>query len=337
MSSRGILIRAPYARLPALSRQVEAAGFDTAWVGESVQSATVQAAVVAGATSTIRIGTNITLALPRSPAVTAMEAWDLNEVADGRFIIGLGSQVRRIIEERFSAAFDHPAGRMGEYLQAMQAAWAMECGRPETFEGRHYRVMRPGLGGYGQGSEDRVPPAYLAAVGPRMTEIAARHADGWIGHPLTSDRYLTDVVLPQIAVALEGRQRSAFTICQNIICSVAETTELAVREAKHQIAFYGTTPNYKRVFAPYGDEHLTDQLRQVWRDTGQDIDALVDVIPDEVAHRYAVAGTPAEVADRLRQIEPHVDHVILGPPRYKIPDARIEEKTVAILEAFGSR
>ena len=116
----GVALGGPYAFLPELARQAESHGFDAVWVSETGQESIVQATVCLTATSRIEVGTNITLAFPRSPTITAMQAWDLDELSGGRFIVGLGSQVKRIIEERFSAEFDQPAKRMAEYVQAMK-------------------------------------------------------------------------------------------------------------------------------------------------------------------------------------------------------------------------
>jgi probable F420-dependent oxidoreductase len=338
VATRGVVLGGPYAFLPELAKQVEAKGFDAVWVSETTQSATIQASVLVQATERIDVGTNITLAFPRSPTVTAMEAWDLNELSGDRFVVGLGSQVKRIIEERFSAEFDRPAQRMAEYVQAMQTVWRMERGEDVTFDGEIYRVLRPGLGGRGRAADRKLPRTYVAAVGPLMTKAAASYADGILGHPFTSDRYLTDHVLPRIdeALAAAGRDRSGFTVAQGVILCIADDREVAVREAKQQIAFYGTTPNYQGVFASYGDEELTSQLRQVWKDTGQDLDALVAAVPDEAVERYAVAGTPDEVVDKLAVIERHVDHLILGGAWYKVPPQRLAENLWAILETFGT-
>jgi probable F420-dependent oxidoreductase len=308
------------------------------WVSETAQDSIIQASVLATATARIDIGTNITLAFPRSPTVTALEAWDLNEVTGERFVIGLGSQVRRIIEDRFSSDFSHPAKRMAEYVQAMRAVWEMERGNDITFDGDIYKVLRPGLNGLGRASDRPVPRVYVAAVGPLMTRAAATHADGILGHPFTSDRYLREDVVPRVEAALAeaGRERDGFTIAQGVILCVSDDREQAVREAKQQIAFYGTTPNYKPVFASYGDEHLTDQLRRVWKQTDRDLDALVAAVPDEAVDRYAVAGTPDEVRDRLDAIASQVDHVILGGAWYKVPAQRLAENLWAIVETFGT-
>lgn len=338
MGTRGVTLGGPYAFLAELAKQVEARGFDAAWVSETTQESIVQASVIAQATERIDVGTNITLAFPRSPTITAMQAWDLNDLSGDRFIVGLGSQVKKIIEERFSSAFDQPAKRMAEYVQAMQTVWRMERGEDVTFDGDIYQVLRPGLGGKGRASDRAMPRTYVAAVGPLMTRAAATHANGILGHPFTSDRYLADDVLPRIDEALgeAGRDREDFTVCQGVILCIADDREVAIREAKQQIAFYGTTPNYQGVFASYGDDALMGELRDVWKRTGQDIDAMVAAVPDTAVERYAVAGTPDEVKDRLGEIERHVDHLILGGAWYRVPMQRMGENLWAILETFGT-
>lgn len=337
MARRGVGIGGPYAFLGELGKQAEAHGFDAVWVSETSQESMIQAAHLATVTERMDIGTNITLAFPRSPTITAMAAWDLNELSGDRFVVGLGSQVRRIIEERFSASFEHPAQRMAEYVQAMQTVWRMERGEDVTFDGELYQVLRPGLGGPGRATDRALPRVYVAAVGPLMTEAAATHADGILGHPFTSVAYLRDQVLVRIeeALAAAGRQRDEFTVCQGVILCISDDRDQAVREAKQQIAFYGTTPNYRGVFESYGDGHLTDELRRVWRETDRDLDALVATVPDEAVGRYAIAGTPDEVRDQLDEYDALADHLILGGAWYQVPTARMGENLWAILETFG--
>jgi probable F420-dependent oxidoreductase len=336
-TTRGVAIGGPYAFLPELARQAESHGFDAVWVSETSSESIVQASVCLQATSRIDVGTNITLAFPRSPTITAMQAWDLNELANDRFVLGLGSQVKRIIEERFSSEFERPAKRMAEYFQAMQAVWRMERGEDVTFDGEIYRVLRPGLAGRGRATDRALPRAFLAAVGPLMTTAAATHADGILGHPFTSVRYLTDDVLPRIDAALDaaGRSRDEFTVAQGFILCIAEDREVAVREAKTQIAFYGTTPNYLPVFASHGDEALMGELRRVFVQSKGDAAAMAAAVSDEVLERYAIAGTADEVKDRIAEVEGLVDHVILGGAWYQVPLERMAENLWAVLETFG--
>jgi probable F420-dependent oxidoreductase len=289
VATYGVAIGGPYAFLPELAKQVEAHGFDTVWVSETNQDSIVQSAVIGHVTDDLTVGTNISLAFPRSPTITAMSAWDLNIVTGGRFRIGLGSQVKRIIEDRFSSDFSRPAKRMAEYVQAMRAVWAMNRGDETGFEGEIYKVVHPGLGRPFEGADLDDPEVYVAAVGPLMTKAAATNADGMLGHPFTSLKYLGDDVVPRVEEALSeaGKPRAQFTLAQGVILCVSDDRETAVREAKQQIGFYGTTPNYKPVFASYGDEQLLDDLREAWR--AKDLDTLVEAVPDRAVERYAVA------------------------------------------------
>ncbi len=337
MAETGVVLDGPYAELGGLAAEAERRGFDAVWVAETTRESMIQATVAAQATQRIDVGTNITLAFPRSPTVTAMQAWDLNELSGDRFVVGLGSQVKRIVEERFSATFDRPAKRMAEYVQAMRTVWQMERGEDVRFDGEIYQVVRPGLAGPGSATDRRLPRVYVAAVGPLMTRAAARHADGILGHPFTSARYLTDSVLPGIdeALAEAGRGRDEFTVTQGVITCVSDDRDEAVTEAKQQIAFYGTTPNYRAVFASYGDEELTDRLRRVFKESRRDPAAMAAAVPDEAVERYAVAGRPDEVRERLAEIADHVDHVVLGGAWFHVPPARMRENLDAILEVFG--
>lgn len=335
----GTAVAGPYGFLPGLAEQVEAHGFQAVWVAETNQESLVQATVIAQATDRVDVGTNISLAFPRSPAITAMAAWDLNVLTGGRFVIGLGSQVRRIINDRFSSDFSQPAKRMAEYVQAMRAVWAMNRGasvEEAGFEGEIYRVVHPGLGEPFEGGDLDDPRIFVAAVGPLMTRAAATHADGIHGHPFTSLAYLDGDVLPRIEEALDeaGRARDGFTVSTGVILCISDDREVAVREAKQQIGFYGTTPNYRPVFESYGDGELTGQLREAWKQ--RDLEALVAAVPDRAVERYAVAGTPDEVREQLAEYRQRMDHLILGGAWYRVPPERLAENFWAILETFGS-
>lgn len=337
MTSRGMMLDYPGRDPGTFAAEIERHGFDTVWVSETNRESVVRATMALQATTRIRVGTNVTLAFPRSPTVAAMQAWDLNDLFDHRFVMGLGSQVRRIIEERFSSAFDRPAKRMEEYLHVMRSVWRMERGESSTFEGELYRVLRPGVTGIGDATGRPLPPVYLAAVGPLMTRAATRVADGLLGHPFTSERYLIEAVLPRVAEGLEAAGRSAddFELSQGVIVSVSDDRATALRDARRQIGFYGTTPNYQAVFEAEGDGELAGELRQVWKATRGDADALADAVPEAAVQRYAVAGTPDEVAERITAIERHVDHLILSGPWYQVDPGRQAENAEALLETLG--
>jgi len=337
VSTLGLAVGGPFDTLAHLGLAAEKRGFDAVWVSETGRDSIVAATVLAQATSRIQIGTNITVAFPRSPTVTAQQAWDINEISGDRFVVGLGSQVRRIVVDRYSAPFDQPAKRMGEYVQAMRTVWNMERGERTPYRGDIYRVIRPGINGLGSAHQRALPRVYVAAVGPLMTRTAATYADGLLGHPFTSVAYLHADLLPRIEQTLAdaGRSRDEFTVAQSLIVCVADDPQVARREAKTQVGFYGTTPNYAPVFAANTEAHLTETLGRVFADTGGDPDALADAVGDDVVDRYAVAGTPDEVRDRLAEYRAIVDHLIVGGAWYRVPAQRMAENTSALLETLG--
>lgn len=341
MTSLGMTIGGPYGILPQYAKAVEDAGWDAVWVAETGQSALVQATVVAMATERVQVGTNIALAFPTAPAAMALDAWDIGEVSRGRFTLGLGSQVKRIVQDRFGVDFRPAAQRMREYVEAVRATWDMHTGRStEPYEAELYHVKHPGVtgAGYAKGTSLPDPPVYVAGVGPLMVAGAAAVADGLLGHPFTSDRYITDVVHERVEAGLQeaGRDRSEFSLSQGLIVAVSDDPDEARGWAKQQIAFYGTTPNYKAVFESYGDEHLTDQLRNQWQRDKRDVAALRAAVPDEAVERYAVAGTPDEVRDQIAALDDRglADHWVIGGPWYRMSMEELGRNAMATLDAL---
>src|SRR5438552_13866609 len=187
----GVVVGGDLRRLGGLARQVEDAGFESVWVAETARSAVVQAALACQSTSRITVGTNIALVFPRSPTITAMSARDLAELSEGRFILGLGSQVKRINEQRFGVAFEHPAPKMAEAVEVIREVLATFEGKPIDHRGRFYSVTMPPFPGAGPAPGH--VPIYIAAVNTHMAEAAGRSADGLLGHPLTSPDYIREV------------------------------------------------------------------------------------------------------------------------------------------------
>jgi alkanesulfonate monooxygenase SsuD/methylene tetrahydromethanopterin reductase-like flavin-dependent oxidoreductase (luciferase family) len=169
-----------------------------------------------------------------------------------------------------------------------------------------------------------------------MTKAAATYADGVHGHLLTSLAYLDNNVLPRIEAALAeaDRDRDAFTLSTGVIVSISDDRDVEVRETKQQVGFYGTTPNYKPVFDASGGGDLTAEMRAAW--DARDLETLVGAVPDRAVERYAIAGTPDEVVERLPAFRERVDHLVLQPAWHGVPPPRIAENLGAILETFGS-
>ena len=318
--------------LGALAARAERAGFESVWCAETSRTAFVQAAVVAAATSTVTVGTAVALAFPRSPTVAAMAARDLAELSDGRFVLGLGSQVKRVNELRFSVPFEHPAPKMAEFVEAVRAVLGAFSSGAVDHRGRFYTVTMPPFPG--AGPPPGPVPLYLAAVNEGMAEAAGEVADGVLGHPMSSPRWVREVLRPAVArgAAAAGRDASSVSVTSGVILQVSEDREEALREAAAQVAFYATTRTYRPVLALHGYEDLQEPIRRAFV-RGDHAEMIRLALP--MAETLAVAGTPAECRDKLAAYEGAADRVILGGAWIGPPPDRIAANQLAILETFG--
>jgi probable F420-dependent oxidoreductase len=295
----------PLAALGDEVRTAEERGYDGWFVGETAHDPLLACVVAGQASERLQVGTAITVAFPRSPMHVAYAAHDLQALTGGRFVLGLGSQIKPHIEKRFSTPWSRPAARMREYVLALRAIWhAWEHGTRLRFEGELYRhtlmtpFFTPPDHGFG-------PPAvWVAAVGPRMTEITGEVADGLLCHGFTTDRYLTEVTLPTLSAGAEqaGRSRDDLEVALPVfVVTGRDEAETAEVEAgvKAQIAFYGSTPAYRAVLDLHGWGELHEQLHQ--RSLAGDWAGMTAMIDDEVLHTFAVVAPPDEVGRAIRQ------------------------------------
>jgi probable F420-dependent oxidoreductase len=304
--------------MPDRARQAELGGFDGLFVAESTADPFQCLAVAGPHTSRVTLGTSVALAFPRSPMVTAMAAWDLQRATRGRFILGLGSQVRRHIERRFSAPFAPPAARLAEYARAVRHIWgAFQGSHGLGFAGSYYQLdylpaaMNPGP------LADGPPSLYLAALGPQMFEAAGAVADGALIHPIHTREYLRTVAEPAIArgLAEAGRRREEFGLSVTVLCIVDGDAGEAGREAvRRQFAFYASTPAYRPVLELHGWEGLGDRLRALVR--SGDSAAMAAVVPDEVLDEFCVCAPTWDEAVSRARYEGLADRVMFqsAPP-----------------------
>lgn len=330
MTDLGIVVGGPLPTIADLAGQAEAGGYESVWVAETAYSAYVQAAMAAQATTRVRIGTNIALAFPRSPTITAMTARDLAELSGSRFILGLGSQVKRVNEHRFGVPFEHPAPKMAEYVEVVREVLATFRGEQVDHRGRFYTVtMNPFPGA---GPVDDVP-IYIAAVNERMLEAAGRVADGVLGHPLTSPDYVREVVRPAVArgAAAAGRDPSSVSLTNSVVLQLSEDRERARFEAALQIAFYATTRTYRPVLDLHGFGDLTAPLRAAYA-RGDLAEMARLAMP--MVDTYAIAGSEDECRERLAALEGLVDRILLGGAWVGPDQAALAENHRRIIEAF---
>jgi probable F420-dependent oxidoreductase len=282
---------------------IEAQGFDAAWTGETTHDPFLACLQAINATSTIEVGTSIAIAFARTPMTLAHLAYDLQRYSGGRFVLGLGSQIKPHIEARFSMPWSQPAARMRELVLAIRAIWdTWQHGTPLDFRGEHYThtLMTPFFSP--EPLSTALPPIFVAAVGERMTEVAGEVADGLFVHAFTTADYLREVTVPALARGAERAERSLsdLQICGGGFVAVGEDgagIDRAVQRVKEQIAFYASTPSYRGVLDLHGWGDLQPRLRAMSKQ-GQWVE-MADLISDEVVAAFAVVGTPAEVGPAL--------------------------------------
>jgi alkanesulfonate monooxygenase SsuD/methylene tetrahydromethanopterin reductase-like flavin-dependent oxidoreductase (luciferase family) len=351
----GIAVGGSLADVARLAARAEEAGLESVWVAELDRSAFIQASAAISATRTIGVGTGVALAFPRSPTISAMTAWDLDELSGGRFMLGLGPQVKRLLEARFSVRVDKPAPQMREYVRALRVVWAANRGDEAaggsegaaasgaaggsratgaanaTFEGDHYRITMPTFHGPAR-PERRDTPVLIAAVGPILSRVAGEVADGLIGHPLASPCYLREAVAPRIAegLAVAGRPTDACPITAMPMVSLGDDADEARRAARLQIAFYATTPSYKAILALHDRAALPRDLRRAF--VSGDRARMAELIDDELLDAIAIAGRLDEAADRLKSWDDVADRVVLGVPWYGMDEARQRDALDAALD-----
>jgi probable F420-dependent oxidoreductase len=331
----GIGIGGPMPMIGPMAQMVEAAGFESCWAAETTNSAFVTAQIAIQATNKIKVGTAIALAFPRSPTITAMEAMDLDELSNGRFMIGLGTQVKRVNQERFSVPFEHPAPKLKEYAQVMRTVFAANRGDDVVFEGRFYNVTMPTFGGLRQ-PPPRDVPIYFAAVNKLLARYCGEVADGLLGHPLASPLYLTEVIRPALAEGAEraGRKPEECNLTAAPMISISDDVDQARREVKLQIAFYATTRTYTPILDLHGKAALVPELREAFG--RKDKDAMIALIDDDLCDAIAAAGTKDEVKDRVKQWDGIADRLMVSGPWYGPSPQRMMENYQALVETFGS-
>jgi probable F420-dependent oxidoreductase len=292
----------PLRRMQQLAIDAEAAGFSGLVVTESGRSAYLSC-TAAGLATRLDVLTGVAVAFPRSPMVTAQLAWELAELTEGRFRLGLGTQVRAHIERRYGSEFEHPGPRLKDYVVALRAIFAaFREGTPLAHDGEFWKLsLLPAM--WAPGPIDVPDPAIdLAAVNPWMLRMAGEVADGVHVHPLNTPTYLRDTVLPELAAgaAQSGRTVADLEVIVPTFAAPGNTPDevRALREmARVQTAFYGSTPNYGFIFEQIGHPGTTERIRE--RQKAGDIAGMAAVIDDDLLEHFCVSGDWATVADGL--------------------------------------
>jgi probable F420-dependent oxidoreductase len=329
------------ADLAGVAEQVagaERVGYDGVWTTEVSRDPFLPLLLAADGSERLALGTAVAVAFARNPMTVATAANDLHAFSSGRFMLGLGSQIKPHVERRFSMPWSDPAARMREFIGALRAIWASwQDGSQLNFRGEFYQhtlmtpMFSPGPNRWGR------PPVLLAAVGPGMTRVAGEVADGLIVHSFTTQRYLSEVTMPLVetALATSGRSRADFTLSlPGLVATGNDERELdgAIVSVREQLAFYGATPAYRAVLDLHGWGELHAELHRL--STAGDWAAMTSLIEDPVLNTLAVVGEPEQVGAEIhRRFGAIADRFTLYTP-YQL-DEQVRQRVVSSMRAAG--
>src|SRR5438874_5716317 len=290
-------------RVPEAARAAEAEGYDGIIAMENQHDPFLALAVAGAATERIELHTSVAIAFARTPMAVAQVGWDLAGATGGRFVIGLGSQVRAHNERRFSVPWTPPAPRMREYVQVLRAIWhCWKTGERPGYEGQHYRftLMTPNF--TPEPIDAPPPPVMIAAVGPAMLKVAAEECDGVKLHGFCTRKYLTDAIMPRIEAGLAkaGRERQSYEISGGGFLATGPDDESVARRfewVRQRVAFYGSTPAYFPVLAVHGLEDLGHKLHAMSRE-GKWAE-MTKQVPDDVTHLFAAVGRHDQIVKAI--------------------------------------
>jgi probable F420-dependent oxidoreductase len=282
------------------AREAEEAGYDGIWTAETSHDPFFPLVLAAEQTDAIELGTGIAVAFARNPMTMASIAWDLQAHSGGRFLLGLGSQIKPHITKRVSMEWSHPAARMREFILAMRAIWdCWDNGTKLDFRGDFYThtlmtpFFNPGPNPHGTAK------VFLAGVGERMTEVAGETCDGFLAHGFTTEQYLKEVTLPALERGLAKTDKTLADIEISMPAFVVTgTNEQEMAESatgvRQQIAFYGSTPAYRGVLDLHGWGDLQTELNALSKE-GKWVE-MGELIDDEILATFAVIAEPADLA-----------------------------------------
>lgn len=328
MKVDAVLMTADAMEFENLARRAEADGFAGVWSFEGPHDPFLPLTLAARATERVALGTAIAIAFARNPMTCAQLANDLQLISRGRFVLGLGTQIRPHIEKRFSQVWSRPNARMREFVAAIRAIWrCWNEGDELSFRGDFYThtlmtpMFEPGANPFGS------PPIFLAGFGPGMVKVAGEVADGWIVHPLHSREFLQAVTIPALEAGLckSGRTRRDVKISAQTIVMIGDDDAgiaKARNDARAQIAFYSSTPAYKIALDHHGWGAKQAELNRLSK-RGRWLE-MIEYVDDDMLDTIGVSGTPAQVAAALRVRNDFADRTTLVAYNQSGPDAVAE-------------
>jgi probable F420-dependent oxidoreductase len=317
------------------AREAEAAGIECVWAPELFRSSITQATFLAARTERIAVGTGIGWAFTRSPFILAVSALDVDEISGGRFRLGLGAGVKRLNETWHGVDYGRPAPHLRETIEATRLIMAKAgSGEPIRFEGEYHDLDIRGWVRPHPPARERVP-IYTAAVREGMARMAGDVADGLIGHPMCSLRWLDEVLVANFETGLSrsGRDRVELDFLPTVCCAISDDEETAYDACRRTVCFYATVRTYMPLWEMHGFGDAALAVGDAFR--RGDLAAMPGLVPDAMVDAYCAAGPLDKVRSRVREVAERGDGVFLTPPTYFIPPDEIAGYQSRIVESFA--
>ena len=287
------------------ARAADEMGFAGLWANETKHDGFLPLALAASASRRVELGTSVAIAFSRSPMETAQTAWDLQDLSDGRFILGLGTQVKAHVKRRFSMPWDRPVARLRDYILALRAIWrSFQTEEPLKYEGEFYShtlltpFFDPGP------IENPTIPIYVAGVNTGLATLAGELCDGFHVHPFHSPEYIRETVEPAIAVgaARAGREPEGVELATSVFVVTGDDEaeiDASREKMRSQAAFYASTPTYRTVLEAHGWEDVGGELGALARQ--KKWDEMPGLVTDEMLRAFVVEAPPEGIGDALRE------------------------------------
>ena len=319
------------------TRRAEEAGIDCVWAPELFRASFTQATWMAAHTERMDVATGIAWAFTRSPFILALSALDVDELSGGRFRLGLGAGVKRLNETWHGVEYGRPAPHLRETIEAVRLIMSQaHAGEPIRYEGEYHDIDIKGWIRPHPPARESVP-IYAAAVREGMARMAGDVADGLVGHPMCSLRWLEEVLIANFEQGLSrsGRERTDLDFLPTVCCVIDDDEEAAYEAARRTIAFYATVRTYMPLWEMHGFEGAAKAVGEAFR--SGDLAAVSQHVPDEMVDTYTAAGSLDKVRERVEQVADRADGVFLTPATYFIEPERIAAYQARIVEAFSPR
>ena len=318
-----------------LAKQAEEANFDSVWATELYRTSFQQLSAVAHSTQKIKLGTAVALAFVRSPLITSLTALDVDEISNGRLVLGLGTGAKRTNEMWHGLNHGKPVTRIKECIELIRLMTSgVHLGDPLSYKGEYYDISTKGYHRAFKPLRDRIP-IYLAGIGSNMISAAGEVADGYLGHVVCSLRYIREVAYKSIAKGLQnsGRARNNFKSCSIITCAISENKKEALEAARATIAFYATVKTYQPPFKLHGFENEVEKVRAAF--LNRDIKKMIKSVSEDMVNTFAVVGSASECRNKIDEYREYIDLPILSAPHYYLDFQEVKGFQDAILDTFG--